>query len=139
MSAPLLLYDGDCALCNGAVRWLLRRDPGGGLRFAPLQGPTGRAALGRLGRDPHAPDFETMLVVLDPQGPAERAVERSAAAVALLRYLGGGWGVLGALLWVVPRPLRDLGYRLVARNRKRLGGAAACPVPPAAERVRFLP
>ena len=138
--APLLLYDGDCALCSRSVKWVLARDPGGALRFAPLQGQTARPVLLRLGRDPDAPDLDTVLLVLDPGGPGERALERSSAAVGLLRYLGGRWRVLGSLLWLVPRPLRNLGYRLVARNRKKLvAGPATCPVPPAGERKRFLP
>lgn len=140
-AAPLLLYDGDCALCNGTVAWVLRRDPGGPLRFAALQGETGKALLARLGLTP-APgtDFDTFLFVKDPEGPAERVFERSSAAVRLLAYLGRGWQVLGALLWLVPRPLRNLGYRLVARNRKKLVKAegAACPLPPPGDRKRFM-
>lgn len=138
---PILLYDGACALCNGTVAWVLRRDPGGELRFAALQGETGQATLARLGKSlPPGTDYDTFLFVRDPGGPAERAFERSSGVVRLLGYLGSGWRVLGALLWLVPRPLRDLGYRLVARNRKRLVKAqgAACPLPPRGDRRRFL-
>src|SRR5262245_17251873 len=39
-AALIVLFDGACAFCNRAVDWLLRRDPEGRLRFAPLQGET---------------------------------------------------------------------------------------------------
>lgn len=139
-SAPLLLFDGDCPLCSRSVKWILDHDPGGALRFAPLQGETARPILSRHGFDPDAVDPDTVLLVLDAGGPAERALDRSSAAVAVLRYVGGVWGLCGALLWLVPRPLRNLGYRLVARNRKKIiAGPVTCPVPPAGDRKRFLP
>ena len=47
---------------------------------------------------------------------------RSAAAVRSLWALGGVWGFLGWCLWLIPWPLRDLGYVGVARMRYRLFG-----------------
>jgi predicted DCC family thiol-disulfide oxidoreductase YuxK len=48
--------------------------------------------------------------------------------------------LLGTLLWVIPLPLRNLGYRLIARFRYMLFGKhEACRLPTPAERDRFLP
>jgi predicted DCC family thiol-disulfide oxidoreductase YuxK len=63
----------------------------------------------------------------------------STAALVIAKELGGFWKVLGSLGGMIPRPLRDLGYRLVARNRYRLFGQAdACRLPQPGERERFL-
>jgi predicted DCC family thiol-disulfide oxidoreductase YuxK len=43
------------------------------------------------------------------------------------------------LLWIIPSPLRDLGYRIVSRLRYRLFGKHdACRLPSPAERAVFL-
>lgn len=129
---PILFYDGECGFCNGAVRWFLARDRRGVLRFAPLQGPT-YASLPLPGKPL---DMSTMVLLMNG-----RLHTQSSASVRLLRAIGGAWGMIGALLWVVPKPLRDLGYRLVARHRYRIAGrvesgvACAVPTPEAARRL----
>lgn len=71
-------------------------------------------------------------------GGAERVLLRSAAALRVARYLGRAWS-LAMAAWLVPRPLRDAAYDLVARHRHRLPGAAdACFVPSPDVRARFL-
>ena len=136
MSGPegdLLFYDGDCGLCHGAVRFVLARAPRGlQFRFAPLHGEAFRRELPE-GIRAGLPDS---LVVKASDG---RILVRSAGVVRVLHGLGGGWSLLGSLLWLVPRPLRDLGYRLVAKVRKRLFPLApgACPWQTAAQRARF--
>ena len=130
--APLLLYDGVCALCNGAVTFVLRRDRRGLIRFAPLQGSTAAALI------EHRPALAAVdsMVWIEPQGGA---AIRSDAAIAIGRYLGGFWGSLASLARIIPRPLRDAVYDLVARLRYRLFGRYdACPIPPAEHRSRFL-
>lgn len=131
---PILFYDGACGLCHGAVLFVLKRDGAGAFRFAPLQGETlleqvpaeSRAAL---------PDS---LVLREPDG---RLFTRSSAVVAMLKRLGPFWRVMGALLWIIPRPLRDLGYDGVAKVRHRLFRKPddACPIVPFELRDRFLP
>ena len=64
---------------------------------------------------------------------------RTAAVSRILMTLGGPWAALGALLWIIPSPLRDLGYRIVSRLRYRLFGKHdACRLPSPAERAVFL-
>jgi predicted DCC family thiol-disulfide oxidoreductase YuxK len=54
--------------------------------------------------------------------------------------LGGVWGLIGGTLRLVPPPLRDVGYSLVARYRYRIfGKKETCRLPTPAERGRFLP
>ncbi len=135
MTAPLLLFDGDCAFCAGSVRFVLARDRHGIARFAAREGATGRAVLAR---HPAAAATDS-LVWVEPGPGGERALVRSDAVLAIARHLGGGWGVLGRLGRLVPRPWRDRAYDVVARHRHRLtGGRPACFVPLAEERSRIL-
>jgi predicted DCC family thiol-disulfide oxidoreductase YuxK len=131
---PILFYDGACGLCHGAVLFLLKCDKAGVFRFAPLQGET----LAEQVPEETLAALPDSLVLREPDG---RLFTRSSAVVAMLKRLGPFWRVLGALLWVVPRPLRDLGYDAVAKVRHRLFKKPddACPIVPKELRGRFLP
>ncbi len=130
---PLLLYDGVCALCNGAMRIVLKRDKSGASRFAPLQGGTAAAVLAE---HPELAGIDSMIWI-DANG---RAFTRSAAALAMARHLGGGWAVLASLARIVPAALRDAIYDSVAKTRYRVFGRYdACPVPTPEHRAQFLP
>lgn len=134
---PLLLYDGSCALCDRTVRFLLRIDRRGVLRYAALQGETAAAIAGRC---PEMAGVDSVVFVAGGEAGNERVALRSAAVIGALRAVGGVWRAVAALLAIVPRPLRDRGYDLVAARRKRwFGEYDACPVPPPAMRDRFLP
>ena len=130
---PILFYDGGCGLCHGAVLFVLKRDREGRFRFAPLQGETLAEQVPAALRTA-LPDS---LVLKEPDG---RVLTRSSAIVAMLRHLGGVWSITGALLWIIPRPLRNLGYDLVAKVRHRLfkKPEGACPLVPQELRGRFL-
>jgi predicted DCC family thiol-disulfide oxidoreductase YuxK len=130
--SPLLLYDGVCALCNGAVTFVLKRDRSQTTRFAPL---TGETAARFLAGHPELADIDSMIWI-DASG---RPFTRSAAAIAIARQVGGVWSTLAAAASLVPSSLRDAVYDLVARVRYRLFGRYdACPVPPSEHRSRFL-
>ncbi len=118
----IVLFDGVCNLCRGAVRFLLRHDRRRRLRFAALQSAAGRALLDRHGL---AGETAESIVVVE----AGRAWVRSAAALHLARRLPWPWPLLGAFA-VLPRPLRDALYAFVARRRYRwFGRAASCLTP----------
>jgi predicted DCC family thiol-disulfide oxidoreductase YuxK len=128
----VVFFDGECGLCDRFVRFLLRRDRAGRLRFAPLQGALAREALPPLGGRPE--DLDTVYL-LTRDG---RLLVRSAAVLFAVAALGGAWRLVAALR-LVPRPLADLAYRGVARIRRRVfGGPEACRLPTPAERERFL-
>lgn len=136
VQGPVVLFDGVCNLCNGWVSFVLdhERPPApdaAPIRFASLQSPTGRALMEHHGLEPGSLDS----VVLVDGG---RAWTRSDAVVRLLPRLRAPWS-WGAVLRVVPRVLRDLGYKLVARFRYRLfGRTETCRVPTPQTRARFL-
>jgi len=133
-SRSVLLYDGDCGFCAGSVQFVLRHEPPAArarLAFAPLEGPFGS----RIRRQFPELDGVDSVVWYDPSIPSVRV--RSAAALAAVAHLGGIWAVAAALGRLVPRPLRDAVYDLIARRRFEIA-APACLLPTPEERSRFL-
>lgn len=134
---PIILYDGVCGLCNRLVQFLLKHDRDGRLRYASLQSGFAAKVLQRHGFDPK--DLDTLHVVENFEQPDERVWQRSDAILRAGRRLGGIWSPLATLGRIVPRPLRDLVYRSVARNRYRVFGKYdTCMLPDPKQRSRFL-
>jgi len=142
MLHPIILYDGVCGLCNRLNQFVMRRDREDIFRFASLQSPLAARILARHGAD--ARDLDTVYVVLNHDltkeaQPDEPLLPRSDAVIFVLKHLGGIWRVLGLCFQLLPRFLRDWGYRAVARNRYRVFGRfETCPLPSARDRSKFL-
>ncbi len=127
----ILFFDGVCGLCNWSVDFVLKRDRQAKIQFSPLQGETARALL----TPADVSDLNTMVL-----WEGGRTYRKSSAAVRVLWRLGPFWKSVGLALWLIPLPLRNLGYSLVARNRYRLfGKKESCRLPTPEERARFLP
>jgi predicted DCC family thiol-disulfide oxidoreductase YuxK len=133
----VVFYDGVCAFCNGAVRWLIERDARGRLHYAPLQGETART-LRALQPERFPADIDTMVYAVRESGGWQLWL-RSRAALHILEELDVE-PLWRTILRVLPRPLADLGYRVFAASRYRVFGKLdACPIPPPELRGRFLP
>ena len=127
----IILFDGVCHLCNSSVNFIIRRDRRGRFKFAPLQSPVGQEFLRQ---HPLSPD-ELDTFVLIARG---RAYTRSTAALRVARGLSGLWP-LAYLFIIVPKPVRDAAYKVVAKNRyKWFGKRAECMMPTAEVKERFL-
>lgn len=125
----VVLFDGVCNLCNASINFVIDRDAEAVFRFAPLQSDVGRALVS--GCEVKGEDS----IVLVEDG---RCYVRSDAALRIARRLDGAWRLLGVLR-VVPRPLRDAAYRIIARNRYRwFGRQESCRLPTPDLRARFL-
>ena len=128
---PVLLFDGVCNLCNAAVQQVIDRDPEARFRFASLQSEAGRRLLARAGAPKSMPDS---VVLIDQNG----VHTRSDAAIRTAGKLGLPWSLL-SIARLVPRPLRDLVYDGIARNRYRwFGRQTVCRMPTPDLRARFL-
>jgi predicted DCC family thiol-disulfide oxidoreductase YuxK len=126
----LILYDGVCVFCSRWVRFVIARDKQKRFRFTPIQSAYGTRLARAFGIDPADPDTNAVV-------HGGRAHLKSDAALTVLSLLPG-WGWTRALL-VVPKPLRDAVYSLVARNRYRIFGRyEICFVPDAELRKRVL-
>ncbi len=132
MSGPVLFFDGECNLCNGAVQFVIRHDRNGVIRFAALQSVPGKVATTEVqkkyGRVPDS------IILLE----AGNYYVESDAALHLTAYLDGGWKLL-RYLRIFPRILRDFVYGIVSRNRYRwFGKRDECMIPTPALRSRFI-
>lgn len=119
---PLVLFDGDCALCSGSARKILKHDRTGVFRLVPTQSPLGRALLLHYGVDPDDP--YTMLLIQD--GVAR---ERSDGVLGIAALLPPPYR-LAVVGRIVPRIVRDTLYDVIARRRRRFPGQAWCAMPP---------
>ena len=132
----VLLYDGTCGFCDGAVKFVLRVDRRGELRFAALDSPFGAAVLDR---HPALASIDSVVYVENPEGVDERVTVRSEAALRVAHYLGGPWRVLGAAAGLVPAPIRDWLYDRFASIRYRVFGRVdSCALPAPEVRARFI-
>ena len=123
---PRLYYDGNCALCHGAVRLAVRRDRGQPpFRFAPIGGERFERMMAGRGR----PELPDSLLIETADG---RLLTRSEAVLFLMGRMSRPWRLAALVARVVPRPLRDVVYDFVARRRRRWFGRSeeVCPVLP---------
>ncbi len=130
-SGGIVLFDGTCGFCEGAVRFIARRDPQGHFRFAPSQWPQAQAALEARGLTREA---ARSLVLIE----GDEVYLRSDASLRIAAHLTAPWRWARVLLWV-PVPIRDGVYRVVAAIRHRLAGTSnACELPPPELRGRLI-
>jgi predicted DCC family thiol-disulfide oxidoreductase YuxK len=127
----IVLFDGVCHLCNSFVNFIIRRDRRGRFKFAPLQSPVGQECLRQHLLSPD--ECDTFVLIA-----GGRAYTRSTAALRVARGLSGLWP-LAYLFIMVPKPVRDAAYQVVAKHRyKWCGKREACMLPTAEVKERFL-
>jgi predicted DCC family thiol-disulfide oxidoreductase YuxK len=127
----ILLFDGECNLCNGSVQWILKHDHKAYFKFASLQSPTGQKYLSAFNLPQGSLDTTVLI-------DENQVFTYSDAPLQVLRKLGFPWS-LCVTLSIVPRFLRDGVYRWVARNRYRwFGKSAQCWLPRPEWKDRFL-
>ena len=130
----LMLFDGVCNFCNGAVLFFIDRDPHERLVFASLQSELGQATLRAHGlpADPTLGSKATMVVI-----EGGRVYQRSTAALRVARLLRWPWPLLYAAV-LVPRFLRDWAYDTFAARRYWFGRSDQCRIPTPELRRRFV-
>lgn len=126
----IVLFDGVCNFCNGAVNFIIRNDPDGRFKFAPLQSEVGQ----RLRAKFEIGDDVDSIILLEN----EDAFMHSSGALRIARGLGGIWSV-GYVFIVIPAFIRDWFYKLFAKYRYKLFGKKDfCMIPTPDVRRRFL-
>lgn len=124
----LLLFDGECAFCASSVSFVLDHERGPTTLFAPLQSAVGLRELERAGLPTN--DLDTVVLIEDG-----KARVRSDAVIRIARELRWPWRALG-LLALIPRFIRDAGYRAVAKRRHAI--SQQCRMPRPFDRSRVL-
>jgi len=127
----IVLFDGVCHLCDGAVRFILKKERNAELKFAPLQSDTGSSLLEQYG---YPSDYLDGLILIEKN----RAHDRSCACLRIARKLNFPWNLLFPLL-IIPKALRDFIYGMIASARYRwFGKKESCSLPQGEDRSRFL-
>ncbi|MGG1675516.1 thiol-disulfide oxidoreductase DCC family protein [Neobacillus sp. NRS-1170] len=126
----IVLFDGVCNLCNHSVQFILIRDANKAFKFASLQGETGQKLLKQYGLNNDLNSF----VLIENNKP----YLKSTAALRVCMNLSGAWRLFPFFL-VIPKPIRDFVYDVVANNRyKWFGKTESCLLPSPEWKDRFL-
>ena len=126
----IILFDGDCNFCDSSVQFIMKRDRRATFKFTSLQSEQGQKLL----RKYNVPnDIDSFVIIEHP-----KCYLKSTAALRVCKQLDGAWKLLSIFL-VVPRPIRDFVYDIIAKNRyKWFGTKQSCMIPTAEQRKRFL-
>ncbi len=128
---PVILFDGVCNFCNGAVNFTIKRNKDKTIKFAPLQSEAGRELVKQYGLPEN--DMRSFLFIEN-----EKIYNRSTAALRVCRHLKGLWPLCYGFI-IVPPFIRNGVYDFIAKNRyKWFGQKEECMVPSADVRARFL-
>ncbi|WP_224482788.1 thiol-disulfide oxidoreductase DCC family protein [Robertkochia aurantiaca] len=129
----IILFDGVCNLCNGAVTFIIRRDDKDVFRYAALQSEVGQELIAERGIDTEKTDS---IILIEP-GVAYYT--RSTAAIEIAREFGGAWKIFTVFKYILPESVRDALYDFVARNRYRwFGKKDSCMIPTPELKAKFL-
>ena len=128
---PVILFDGVCNFCNGAVNFAIKRDKKARLKFATLQSGIASQLLDKFNLS--ARDLNSFVLIENG-----KVYTRSTAALKVFRYLDGLWPLMYGFI-IVPIFLRDAIYKLIAKNRYRwFGIRKECMIPTPGIRSRFF-
>jgi predicted DCC family thiol-disulfide oxidoreductase YuxK len=128
---PIILFDGVCNFCNGAINFIIKQDKKGLFRFAALQSGAGQQLLDLYHLKKG--DFESF-VLLD----GEKVYYKSRASLKIFCQLPWYWRWT-QVFWIIPKFVRDSLYNIIAKNRyKWFGKKEQCMIPTPEQRMRFL-
>jgi predicted DCC family thiol-disulfide oxidoreductase YuxK len=128
---PVILFDGVCNLCNGAVQFIIKRDHDNQFLFASLQSSVAKQLLGEF--DIRTDDLYSIIVIHNG-----KLYDKSDALIVIARHLPRPWSTL-TIFRFLPIFLRDGIYKMVANNRYRIFGRQdSCMLPTPELKARFL-
>lgn len=128
----IILFDGVCNLCNGAVKFIIKRDHNDTFRFAALQSESGRKLLAERNIDTE--DIDSIILI----EPNVAYYTKSTAALEIGASLKGLRTLSSILLWL-PESFRNIVYDIVAKNRyKWYGKRDSCIIPSEELKNKFI-
>lgn len=126
----IILFDGPCHFCQWNVQFIIKRDPKGKFRFAPLKSEIGQKLLDHYEIPRH---IDSLIFI-----HGDMWFDQSSAVLNICRYLKGFWKLFFLLL-IIPKPFRDIIYRFIAKNRYRFNRKQKkCAIPTPETKKRFL-
>jgi predicted DCC family thiol-disulfide oxidoreductase YuxK len=129
---PIILFDGVCNFCSGAVNFIIKRDKKRIFRYAALQSVAGQHLLKQYNLSPTELDSFVLIY-------KSKSFKKTSAALNVAAILGGLWKLTGVFR-IFPAVVRDFAYNLIANNRYRwFGKKESCMIPTPEVRSLFLP
>lgn len=126
----IILFDGECNLCDHSVQFIIKRDKKELFKFASIQSEVGDEVLKKFNA---ATDIDSFILV-----KGNNCYFKSSAALRICKDLKGGWKLFFCFL-IVPKVIRDYFYSIIAKNRYKLFGKKDnCMLPSPKIRDRFL-
>ncbi|SRX73767.1 thiol-disulfide oxidoreductase DCC family protein [Aequorivita antarctica] len=127
----IILFDGVCNLCNGAVTYIIKHDKKNVFKFAALQSEIGKQLVAKFNIDTEKVDS---IILIDD----EKHYEKSSAALHITKNLSGAYPLLFGFM-IVPKFIRNAVYDYIARNRyKWFGKKESCMIPTKELKAKFL-
>ncbi|MDO6820166.1 thiol-disulfide oxidoreductase DCC family protein [Zobellia sp. 1_MG-2023] len=131
-SKQIILFDGVCNLCNGAVQFIIKRDKKDVFRYAALQSDLGKQLMSERNID--ASQIDSIILI----DPGVAFYIKSDAALEIGKQLSG-YGVISSVLQWIPSSIRNIVYDFIARNRyKWYGKKEECMIPTPELKAKFL-
>ncbi|QAA83161.1 thiol-disulfide oxidoreductase DCC family protein [Aequorivita sp. H23M31] len=131
MEHKIILFDGVCNLCNGAINFVIKRDKRNVFKFATLQSEIGKKLLSEFNVD--TMNIDSMILI-----DGNNFYIKSSAALRIAKYLTGGYPLLSGF-FIFPRFIRNAAYDYIARNRyKWFGKKESCMIPTPELTSKFL-
>ena len=128
---PIILFDGVCNLCNGAVQFVIRHDKDEKFLFAALQSSFGQQLLQR--HQLPSQQLDSVILLQD-----EKVYTKSTAALKVCRQLNGASKLMYFFI-IVPKFIRDGVYGWIASHRyKWFGKRESCIIPTKELNAKFL-
>lgn len=132
VNKKIILFDGVCNLCNSAITTIIKYDKKNDFLFTPLSSKTGQEILNHIQIDTSKIDS----IIL--YAPSLTYNIKSSAALKIMNSFGGFWK-LSTVFWIVPKPIRDIIYDFIAKNRyKWFGKKENCMIPTPELKSKFL-
>nr|NQU94161.1 thiol-disulfide oxidoreductase DCC family protein [Bacteroidota bacterium] len=127
----IIIFDGICNLCNGSVKFIIKRDQRAKFRFVAFQSTKGQELLIENGLP--TDNIDTMIFIKNGI-----CLLKSTAGLEILKDLGWPWKLLYIFIFI-PKPVRDLFYDLIAKSRYKIfGKRGSCMVPTKEYKNRFI-
>ena len=123
----IIKFDGVCNLCNSFVQFVIKRDRRNLFKFKPLQEDSTSETTST------ETNFSTIILQKE-----SKTYDKSTAFANIVRELKGGWSYL-YLITMIPKPIRNFVYNIIAKNRyKMFGKRDSCMIPTNDLQDKFL-
>lgn len=128
----IILFDGVCNLCNGAVQFIIKRDQKDVFRYASLQSDIGKELTAERNID--TSKLDSMILI----EPGVAFYTKSDAVLEIGRSLRN-YSLISNLCLSIPKGLRNIVYDFMAKNRYSwFGKKTECMIPTPEMRAKFL-